>query len=305
MSGLEQRKCIECNAIFEAKTTSSRIVCGDKCRGARKRTQSKERLSAKPKALCLWCGSPILRNQKDKRHKDGDNKFCSHKCNAEYRLSLMPVCPDCGRRHAGGVGELCCDCQRNNEHELLLHKTCEICGIDYVGLSAQSKRCSPKCDMEWAKQKAKAYGEKKFLASIKPRQCMWCGKVFTPEYGSKRRAYCNTECQDAAAIASHHVGKRLRKARMKVLKQVGLYEPISLYRLYIRDNGTCQICKRRVRWEPVKNKADIVHAMSATRDHIIPISCGGTHTWDNIRLAHLSCNSARGIGGSAQMLLFG
>jgi 5-methylcytosine-specific restriction endonuclease McrA len=28
-----------------------------------------------------------------------------------------------------------------------------------------------------------------------------------------------------------------------------------------------------------------------TVDHIIPLAKGGTHTWDNVQLAHWSCNS--------------
>lgn len=31
-----------------------------------------------------------------------------------------------------------------------------------------------------------------------------------------------------------------------------------------------------------------------TIDHIIPLSKGGLHSWNNIQLAHLSCNSSKG-----------
>ena len=30
-----------------------------------------------------------------------------------------------------------------------------------------------------------------------------------------------------------------------------------------------------------------------TIDHIKPISKGGTHTWDNVQLAHFHCNSIK------------
>lgn len=29
-------------------------------------------------------------------------------------------------------------------------------------------------------------------------------------------------------------------------------------------------------------------------DHIRPLSKGGTHTWDNVQLAHLKCNIKKG-----------
>jgi 5-methylcytosine-specific restriction endonuclease McrA len=31
-----------------------------------------------------------------------------------------------------------------------------------------------------------------------------------------------------------------------------------------------------------------------TLDHIIPLSKGGTHTWDNVRPAHRRCNELKG-----------
>jgi 5-methylcytosine-specific restriction endonuclease McrA len=45
--------------------------------------------------------------------------------------------------------------------------------------------------------------------------------------------------------------------------------------------------------------------MSATFDHLIPVSDGGTDAPVNLRLAHLSCNSRRGAGGVVQLLLVG
>jgi len=34
--------------------------------------------------------------------------------------------------------------------------------------------------------------------------------------------------------------------------------------------------------------------MAATVEHIIPISKGGTHTWDNVAPAHAKCNFEKG-----------
>ncbi len=40
-------------------------------------------------------------------------------------------------------------------------------------------------------------------------------------------------------------------------------------------------------------------------DHIIPVSKGGAHTRQNLRLAHFLCNSKRGDRESGQLLLIG
>lgn len=61
---------------------------------------------------------------------------------------------------------------------------------------------------------------------------------------------------------------------------------ISLTELYKRDKGVCGICKKDVK------------PKEASIDHVIPMDDGGPHTWDNVQLAHLSCNCSKGAGQS-------
>jgi len=49
----------------------------------------------------------------------------------------------------------------------------------------------------------------------------------------------------------------------------------------------CQICS-----EPVD--PDATGPLGASHDHLIPLTRGGTHTPENIQLAHQSCNSSKG-----------
>lgn len=62
---------------------------------------------------------------------------------------------------------------------------------------------------------------------------------------------------------------------------------ISLKDLWNRDKRRCWICQRSVRF------------IDATRDHVVPVSLGGSHAQSNLRLAHEWCNSARGNQVSA------
>lgn len=61
--------------------------------------------------------------------------------------------------------------------------------------------------------------------------------------------------------------------------------------IYERDSWTCQLCM-----EPVDPDAPHRDKWSATLDHIIPRSLGGSNDDENLRLAHLVCNSIRGNG---------
>jgi len=59
--------------------------------------------------------------------------------------------------------------------------------------------------------------------------------------------------------------------------------------LFEKFNWTCGICDGNI-----NRRYRFPHLWAATVDHIVPISKGGTHTWDNVRPAHAKCNFERG-----------
>lgn len=66
------------------------------------------------------------------------------------------------------------------------------------------------------------------------------------------------------------------------------------YPVYERDRGICHICKKKVPRE------------AFTVDHLIPVSAGGLTTFENLAVAHPSCNYRRGPGLiPAQLRLIG
>lgn len=75
---------------------------------------------------------------------------------------------------------------------------------------------------------------------------------------------------------------------------------LSIEQLGRRDGWRCHICNRKV-----STRLKWPHPRSASRDHLIPVSAGGTNEPANLALAHLACNQSRGNGGSVQLLLFG
>ncbi len=52
--------------------------------------------------------------------------------------------------------------------------------------------------------------------------------------------------------------------------------------VYARDRGQCQYCARKLA------------RAEATYDHVVPRRLGGRTTWDNIVIACLACNQAKG-----------
>jgi len=56
--------------------------------------------------------------------------------------------------------------------------------------------------------------------------------------------------------------------------------------LFARDDYTCQYCGRR--------RNELRGRQFLTRDHILPVSRGGTNGWDNVVTSCSSCNNRKG-----------
>jgi 5-methylcytosine-specific restriction endonuclease McrA len=67
-----------------------------------------------------------------------------------------------------------------------------------------------------------------------------------------------------------------------------------------RDGWRCHLCRKRV-----YRRYRAPDPRSPTFDHLIPVSDHGDDAPENLRLAHLHCNSKRGAGGVVQLLLVG
>lgn len=68
--------------------------------------------------------------------------------------------------------------------------------------------------------------------------------------------------------------------------------------VFDRDGWICQLCHK-----PVSQDAPKRSKWSASIDHIIPINDGGPHTYANVQLAHLSCNSSKGARWTGQLAI--
>lgn len=88
-------------------------------------------------------------------------------------------------------------------------------------------------------------------------------------------------------------------ARRTTAEKVG--DNITWQELGERDGWRCHLCGLKV----LKRGGTAKQPKGATVDHIVPIADHGTHTWDNVALAHRLCNLSRGAGGEAQLRLVG
>jgi hypothetical protein len=91
----------------------------------------------------------------------------------------------------------------------------------------------------------------------------------------------------------HRAKDQKRRARKRGVDAVTVINS----EIFERDRWKCGICKRRV-------DRDLVWPapMSPSLDHIVPLSEGGPHRPENVRLAHLHCNVSRGNRGGGEQL---
>lgn len=117
--------------------------------------------------------------------------------------------------------------------------------------------------------------------------CLECGRTFQSE---KVRKYCSDECM----IRFNNSTKKHKKREQVLLN--GSYQRIPLIKLIDRDNNVCHICGEQCDVNDVRINANGYKVFGnnyPTVDHLIPVKHGGTNTWDNVKLAHMICNSVK------------
>lgn len=79
--------------------------------------------------------------------------------------------------------------------------------------------------------------------------------------------------------------KHMQLAHETRARKLGIpYDLIDLRTVYAHHHGICGICHESVSLE------------TFTIDHIVPVSRGGPHLFENLQPAHRACNSLKGDG---------
>jgi 5-methylcytosine-specific restriction endonuclease McrA len=206
-------------------------------------------------------------------------------------------CPDCGvvRSRAAYQPAVvrCHSCSTKANERVaydkgpLLPKVCraQVCGAPFLATARSNRRyCSDKCriDAGNAVQKARKEAEK---AAEPPRQCPFCKVVFQPAYGAHKKIFCSVSCATKQRYKARPGSSHRRRAR-----RFGVaFANINKWTVFARDGWTCQMCGThtpRAKSGTYDNDAPVL-------DHILPISRGGPHTYENVQCLCKGCNSVK------------
>jgi hypothetical protein len=279
---------------------------------------------------CARCGSQIERLDKHGRRQS----YCKP-CFAQYMRDYCKAhpekyyktCPQCGGR-CGLKASMCRQC-KITKITLIEPRPCVHCQVDFTPTQKAAARfCSMDC------RNTHNYRLKVDPQYLTVSECVWC---FAPFSFSANRPCCSLGCfgqrnnhwamwrsSTSCAIptcldcqtlipfdpskkrcgscqqAADEVRRGRNEAKRRNLMKTGDAD-IHWRLLGDRDGWLCHLCGGKV----VKTAGNAKADRGATVDHLVPIADGGTHTWDNVALAHRSCNIKRGAGGVAQLRLVG
>jgi len=207
---------------------------------------------------CVVCGKTFITYRSNK-------KTCSDECKAAHRKARdkhrirTPISPE-------------------DEHRKYIIRTygSEEAHRAYLEELEQKKQAQ----MEQTKARKEQERKERLAANFREGKCVVCGKAFTT-YNPLQKTCCS-EC-----------GKKLSYARKqkRIPDEQVIDKDITLEALYRRDSGVCYLCGGVCDWND--KKGNIVGGLYPSIDHIIPVSRGGLHSWDNVRLAHFQCNAKK------------
>lgn len=245
---------------------------------------------------CQYCGKVFLA-------KTRKSKWCSKRCK------------DIVFRTQYGI-----KCNPNIEP---YKKICVVCGKAFETFRGSDKCCSHECTIEngksskhrngknsggksrnqhtleeynrLRKEQAKQNAETKKIEKMwyvanhtVQRECKICGSLF----------YCLDKSSDKTC--SHECSRKLRNKRRdrRIPESQIIDKDITIEKLYKRDNGKCWICGGNCNFDDIaisKKGYPYPGDNYPEIEHVIPVSRGGLHAWDNVRLAHRKCNADKGV----------
>ena len=161
---------------------------------------------------------------------------------------------------AGRVDEAVC---RSCQKDAFEHGT-------HVGYMRRKCRCTD-CKL-WNAERMRAY-----VAGRRTRD---------PEY---RTAAGGRSRSGEYARYGYTPAQRRRDERRRARERSVPFEEFDAFEIFERDNWQCGICG-----DQVDRHLAYPDPMSASLDHVVPLSLGGPHLRENTRCSHLQCNLRRG-----------
>lgn len=208
------------------------------------------------------------------------------------RRKVYGSCAECDGPITTRSGNQFCSVACANRHHALPRPACVICGAIFRKSYSEQRTCGRACGVE-LKRRSRPVGPVVFpQRRLAWHQCRECNQWI----GQPNRLVCRRDlCLRSARSRSS------AKARARRREQIADAAGFSHLAIFQRDRWVCGICNSTV--DP---RHQWPHPKAPSLDHIVPLSKGGTHTPENVQLAHIGCNwKKNNRGGGEQLRLVG
>lgn len=241
------------------------------------------------KRQCEYCGKEFVA-------RDRRNVFCCKQCKdnaSKVRRGIQPtvfrkkICLCCGKEFETQYSrkQFCNRKCKGRSRKPQIEKVCVICGKTFLTYWNNQVTCGDE-ECKNTQTLIRRYRNKdkaSKLIQYEFRECKECGELFSVD-SRMNNVYCSKDCRRKAAN---------RRSDKRIPKEQIVDTDISLKRLFKRDNGICWICGKQSildDWQYSKTGKRYPGDNRAEIDHVIPVSRGGLHSWNNVRIAHHKCN---------------
>jgi 5-methylcytosine-specific restriction endonuclease McrA len=170
-------------------------------------------------------------------------------------------------------------------------KAAELCGVSRETIARACRRANIKLDGRKYNNGSKNPNPIRKITDdqlIEEAKVLNCVEIARKYNMSAERVYRRAR-KLGVKIDTRNAGGHYRLRALNY--EIEYDESITLKAVRKRDKDICQICGLFVDDTDIKNGH--IRRMYPTVDHIIPLSKGGSHTWDNVRLAHMACNAGK------------
>jgi 5-methylcytosine-specific restriction endonuclease McrA len=263
--------------------------------------------------VCVGCDTekPFADFTKHSHSKDGLNPRC-RTCTQALSRAGRAARPEGAKVYADPpLSKVCLGCH--------VDKPLEYYTLHKVGLYGRNSRCRECTRAENSAQRhadieaTREYGRNRYHNNPQVRETMRQYEE-RPEVRERKRVYARSyhwenreDLLEGIRVRSHlwtinNPDKVTATRHRRSAREIAAFvEVVTVADVGERDGWRCHICGKKV-----DRNLRFPHPMSATRDHLIPISRGGLHEMRNVKLAHWKCNAARGVDRlPAQLRLIG
>lgn len=182
-----------------------------------------------------------------------------------------------------------------------LRRRCRHCAALLPMGSAKDRKACDTC------LEGKPWEMRPDLTSGSWRTCNRCGVIKSRRNCKPDTYTCHPCRREVSGIPAKpplisKAKPRAQRDYRKRAKRFGVdYEPIDRRKVFERDGWRCGICR-----DKIDKRLSYPHWMSASLDHVVPMSLGGGHLYVNTQASHLLCNVLKSnrIGGD-QLALIG